>query len=205
MKQNGFHLKGETEMKKIFAIILTASLAFAMAACDKKDTVVQGGPSVDENGNEIAGTAVDGAGKEADIDKLDGQELKEGELKKGVESKGKIAGYNVSIDKAKIVETDDQKVLVVSMSFKNNSSKPMSFDGIISVDVMQNQKEMLPTVVTGLDGINILSGTEVIEPGKSTTIQKTFTLFDEETPVYVYAYKYGEADGDNLAKIFNLK
>lgn len=192
-------------MKKIFAVILTASLAFAMAACDKKDTVVQGGPQLDESGNEIAGTAIDGAGKEADMDKLDGQYLAEGELKKGVESKGKIAGYNVSIEDAKVIQTDEQKVLVLSFKFKNNSSKAMAFDGMISVDVMQNQKEMLPTVVTGLDGLNVLSGTELIEPGKSTTVQKTFTVFDEETPVYVYAYKYGEADGESLAKMFNLK
>lgn len=192
-------------MKKLFAVIIMASLAFAMTACNNKDTVTQGGAVVDESGKEIAGTAIDGAGKEANMSKLEGVTLSEGYKEEGVESEGKIAGYGVSIEDAKVIETEEQKVLVLSFKFKNNASKPMAFDNIISVDVMQNQKEMFPTVVTGLEGLNVLSGVEQIESGDTTTVQKTFTILDEETPVHVYAYKYGEAAGDSLAKTFNLK
>ena len=63
----------------------------------------------------------------------------------------------------------------------------------------------MPTVITNMEGINILSGVEAIESGKSTTVQKTYILSDDTTPVEVRAYKYAESSGDSLNAVFNLK
>ena len=100
---------------------------------------------------------------------------------------------------------DDTKILVVSFGFKNLNTSDVAFDNLISVDVTQKGVSLMPTVIMGVEGINVLSGVELMPKGKETTVQKTFVLSDEETPVDVTVYKYGEAGGTTLMKAFNLK
>lgn len=197
-------------MKKIFALILTAVLAFSVTGCGNKNTddnsaeVVQGGASVDENGNAIAGTAIDGAGKEVDMKKVDGVELNSVKSE-DVASEDTIGGCNVAIEDAKLVDTENGKVLVVSFGFKNKTSAAVAFDNLMTVEVTQGDADVKASVITGYDGINILSGVELIDSGKSTTVQKAYTLTDTETPVQIMVYKYAEPDGDRVMKMFNLK
>ncbi len=194
-------------MKKILAIFAAMTLVLSMAACGNDDagkSVTQGSAVVDDKGNEIKGTAIDGAGKEVDMDKLDGVELEEDDNAEN-NDEGIIAKHEVSIEDAKVIENDGSKILVVTFEYKNNSSGGLAFDNIISVDVSQNDAAVMPTVVTNVDGINILSGVEVIDPGKETTVQKTYLLTDEESPVTVLAYKFGEPTNGSVIKTFNLK
>lgn len=197
-------------MKKIFAMLLTAALILSMTGCGSKNTddnltqTSQGGASVDENGNAIAGTTIDGAGKEVDMKKVEGVELNSIKAE-GVESDGAVGAYNVSIESAKLVDTENGKVLVVSFGFKNKSSEAVAFDNVMSVDALQGDTEAKASVITGYDGINILSAVELIESGKSTTVQKAYTLTDTETPVEIMVYKYAQPDGDKVVKTFNLK
>jgi hypothetical protein len=118
---------------------------------------------------------------------------------------GTIAGLKVGIGDAKVMQTEQSKIFVVTFDFKNTTGSPLAFDNIISVDVTQNGSKLMPTVITNMEGINILSGVEAIESGKSTTVQKTYILSDDTTPVEVTAYKYAEASGDSLNAVFNLK
>lgn len=197
-------------MKKIFAILLTAALAFSVTGCGNKNTddnftqTSQGGASVDENGNAIAGTTIDGAGKEVDMKKVDGVELNSIKAE-GVESEGAVGAYNVSIESAKLVDVENGKVLIVSFGFKNKSSEAVAFDNVMSVDALQGDTAVNASVITGYDGINILSAVELIESGKSTTVQKAYTLTDTETPVEIMVYKYAQPGGDKVVKTFNLK
>lgn len=193
-------------MKKIIGIILTFSLALMITACGKADKPSQGGASLDDKGNEIAGTTIDGAGKEVDMDKVEGVELESIDPNnEKVKDEGRIGNMQVSIEDAKVMTQDDTKILVVSFGFKNLNTSDVAFDNLISVDVTQKGVSLMPTVIMGVEGINVLSGVELMPKGKETTVQKTFVLSDEETPVDVTVYKYGEAGGTTLMKAFNLK
>lgn len=197
---------GKKDMKKLLAIIAAMSLVLAMTACGNTDagtSVTQGGAAVDADGNEIKGSTIDGAGKEVDMDKLEGQTLA---IDENVDRKpkGDIGNYYVSIDEAKVVETEESKILVVAFTYENNSSEPAAFSNVFSVETTQNQAKVMPGVVN-LDGINVLSGVEIIDPGQKTKVQKTYFLTDEENPVEVMVYKYGESTGDAVKKIFKLK
>ena len=193
-------------MKKILAIIAAMSLVLSMAACGTNDagrSVTQGGAAVDAEGNEIKGTTIDGAGKEVDMDKIDGEALKIDE-NAGGQPEGDIGSYYVSVDEAKVLKAEESKILVVSFTYENNSSEPAAFSNVFSVEVTQSAGKMMPTVVNK-DGINVLSGVEIIDPGKKTKVQKTYLITDEETPVDVMVYKYGEPSGDVINKTFKLK
>lgn len=193
-------------MKKFIGIILTFSLALMITACGKADKPSQGGASLDDKGNEIAGTTIDGAGKEVDMDKVEGVELESIDPNnEKVKDEGRIGNMQVSIEDAKVMTQDDTKILVVSFGFKNLNTSDVAFDNLISVDVTQKGVSLMPTVIMGVEGINVLSGVELMPKGKETTVQKTFVLSDEGTPVDVTVYKYGEAGGTTLMKAFNLK
>ncbi len=194
-------------MKKILAILAAASLVLTMTACggngDAGSSVTQGGAAVDEKGNEIPGTTIDGAGKEVDMSKLDGVTLKE-DKEANRTSEGELGSYNVSIDDAKVIEAGEGKVLVVAFTYKNESSEPAAFANVFTVETTQNGSKLGPCVIN-MEGINVLSGVEIIDSGKTTKVQKTYVITDEETPVEVLVYKYGEPAGDNISKVFNLK
>ncbi|MDD6564675.1 MAG: DUF5067 domain-containing protein [Clostridiales bacterium] len=207
-------------MKKFIAIFAVAALMLSVSACGKKDNTnnsVDGTPNteavsdtsdgsaaVDDDGNEIKGTAVVGAGDEVDMKKVEGDKVK-AEKRDDKPVSGTIAGLKVGIGDAKVMQTEQSKIFVVTFDFKNTTGSPLAFDNIISVDVTQNGSKLMPTVITNMEGINILSGVEAIESGKSTTVQKTYILSDDTTPVEVTAYKYAEASGDSLNAVFNLK
>lgn len=194
-------------MKKLLAIIAAMSLVLAMTACgenvDVGSSVTQGGAAVDEKGNEIPGTTIDGAGKEVDMNKVDGKTL-ESSPETATTSKGEIGASYVSIDSAKLVETEDSKILVVSFTYENNSSEAAAFSNRFTVDVTQQDIKMMPAVVN-MEGINVLSGVEVIDPGQKTKVQKTYFVTDEETPVNVFVQKYGMPEDGQVQKTFNLK
>lgn len=203
-------------MKKFIAIFAVVALMLSASACGKKNkpdnsaapTSVSdtrdGSAAVDDDGNEIKGTAVVGAGDEVDMKKVEGDKVK-AEKRDDKPVSGTIAGLKVGIGDAKVMQTEQSKIFVVTFDFKNTTGSPLAFDNIISVDVTQNGSKLMPTVITNMEGINILSGVEAIESGKSTTVQKTYILSDDTTPVEVTAYKYAEASGDSLNAVFNLK
>lgn len=193
-------------MKKLLAILAAASLVLTMTACgnsgDAGSSVTQGGAAVDEKGNEIPGTTIDGAGKEVDMKKVDGKTLNSDTSDRL--SKGDIGANHVSIDSAKLVETEDSKILVVSFTYENNSTEAAAFSNRFTVNATQNETKMMPAVVN-MEGINVLSGVEVIDPGKKTRVQKTYFVTDEETPVTVMVQKYGLPEDGQVEKVFLLK
>ena len=203
-------------MKKFIAIFAVVALMLSASACGKKNKpdnstapksvsdTSDGSAAVDDDGNEIKGTAVVGAGDEVDMKKVEGDKVK-AEKKDNEPVSGTIAGLKVGIGDAKVMQTEQSKIFVVTFDFKNTTGSPLAFDNIISVDVTQNGSKLMPTVITNMEGINILSGVEAIESGKSTTVQKTYILSDDTTPVEVRAYKYAESSGDSLNAVFNLK
>lgn len=195
-------------MKKFSVLLLVAVLMMSVASCGKKDsgiTDTSGAATPTAETTQTAeasgGDIIEGAGKEVDMDKIEGKKLESTADETG---QGKISSFDVSIDDAKLMDYEGGKILIVSFSFKNNTSSATSFDGFMSVDVTQDGKNLRPAVITGVEGLNINSSFEQIEAGAKTNVQKTYIVSDETTPVDVVVYKYGEPDGDMLTKSFNL-
>lgn len=192
-------------MKKFLAIIAAMTLVLSMSACGNDDNLPsQGGAAVDDEGNEIIGTSIDGAIDEVDMDKVEGTKLK---LDKDAssESKATIAGLDVSVGEAKLMDYEDSKLLVLTFKFKNKTSQPVSFDTAVDVDVTQNDKEIRTTLTNNIEGINVRSGIETVASGKSAVIQKTYPITDTDAPVTVVAYKCNEPSSDGITAVFNLK
>ncbi len=212
-------------MKKLLAVFLVAALSLALTSCGKKTSDISSDikPSLteegefvhadgetsailDADGNEIPGTSADNAGKEVDMAKVNGKTLAvvENETNDSP-AKGTISNFDVSINDAKIIESDGAKAVIISYTFKNNTSNPMSFDGIMATEVTQSGISLTPTVVTGIEGINIHSAYEPIGAGDKTTLQKAFLVTDTDTAIDVVVYKYAEPDGAQIAKSFKLQ
>lgn len=208
-------------MKKGLILLMAAAMSLSIAACGNKDDGNSNGSasetqstateSVDNTENTpaptpVQGTAIEGAGDEVDMKKVDGTELDGTDAEDATLSdSAKIGNFDVAIKDAKVIDYEDNKILVVSIDFKNGNSTPMSFNGIMSVDATQNGSELRPAVVVDVDGININSTIEEIPSGKTTTVQKTYVLNDESSDVNILVYKYGEPGGDAITKSFKLK
>lgn len=188
-------------MKKLLALALASVLALSMAGCGEKNDIVDSPGQVDENGNVIAGTAIEGAGKEVDLDAVEGDALTVADS--DAESKAKFEDYDVSIDDAKVFEFEGQKKVAVTFTFKNRGDEPVSFDNVMVVDTKQGETELVGgKVVMGVPGINILSAVEMIEKGTETTVQKTYDVLNDE-PITVVVFEY---NGDTaVSKTFNVK
>ncbi len=189
-------------MKKFLALLLVSIMAMSISGCGKDDTTQDTG-LVDENGNVIAGTTIEGAGKEVNLDAVEGDTLEVAES--DAEDKATFSNYVVSIDEAKVIDYNDQKNMVVTFTFKNKDKESVAFDNVMVADVYQGDRTLIGNVVQGVEGINILSAVERIEKGDTTTVQKVFKLIDEETPVRVVVYEYNNMGANFIAKTFNLK
>lgn len=190
-------------MKKFLAIFLASAMALSIAGCGKDEIPSQGTGALDENGEVRAGTTIDGAGAEVDLAKLPGDALSS--VEGDINSKDTLGDYTVSIDDAKIFDNNGDKVFVVTFTFKNKSDAPVAFDNVMVPEVAQGGNEIMPVVVTDVEGINILSAAEIIQKGAETTVQKTYKLTDTETAVDVLVYEYGKSAEGMVAKTFNLK
>lgn len=195
-------------MKKSIALMLSAIMMLAIAGCSNKknDTAGNSAPESTQTqtqNNDVAGTALENASKEVDMDKVNGKELADTEVDDADEAV--IGGYEVAIEDAKVIDYNEEKVLILSFDFDNNTPSPIAFDGAMTVDVFQNESKLRGTVVTGIEGVNINSAFETVKSGDDITLQKAYVIEDETTPVNVSVYKYGESDGATVTKTFNLQ
>ena len=195
-------------MKKILTKMQAKKLVASMASCGKDKSVSQGGGIQDENGNVIQGTTIDGAIDEVDMDKIDG-EIAQKQEDTNENTKATIADLDVKMGDAKIMTIDNHKVIILSFDYKNKTDEPTSFDANITVEVTQEaQKLTAPvdlSVLNNIEGLNIRSSIETVDKGKSATVQKAYVLRDDQTPVTVNVYKYGEPSGEGIYKTFAVK
>lgn len=195
-------------MKKFLTIMMAMMLVASMASCGKDKSVSQGGGMQDENGNVIQGTTIDGAIDEVDMDKVDG-EIAQKQEDTNENTKATIANLDVKMGDAKIMTIDDHKVIILSFDYKNKTGEPTAFDNNLTVEVTQNSQKLTApvdlSVLNNIDGLNVRSSIETVDKGKSATVQKAYVLRDDETPVTVNVYKYGEPSGEGIYKTFAVK
>jgi hypothetical protein len=192
-------------MKKGIALMISAIMALAIAGCSNKKNDTTQTPASDNAPaatEETIGTALENASKEVDMDKIDGKELNDVDTEN---DEAVLGRYEVSVDEAKVIDYNGEKVVIVSFDFENNTSDQIAFDGAMSVKVTQNDSELRGTVVTGVKGVNINSSFEPVKSGRDITLQRAYVIEDETAPINVAVYKYGEEGGAAATKTFNLQ
>ena len=193
-------------MKKIISVLTAASLLMALAACGK----TQNKPATEkatETASESA-VAVDVSElKNTDISAIEGDALPAVENENSeTKPEADIDYFHVVIDDAKIVESVDGKAIIIELEFTNNTSNPLSYDGIMDESVTQNGADLRgTTILKAIDGYNPLSATEQIGPGQTGRVQKVYALNDEENDVSVTVFRYAERERGQVAKTFKLK
>ena len=202
------------ELKKGLLILMAAMLTLSMASCggDKNDSdntvsTEVSTQAADNATEEPAATLdVDNAADQVDMGKVEGTKLEDTTSEdSSLSASGEIGSFEVSIEDAKVIDYEGNKVIAISYKFKNNTSEPRSFDSMMTTDVTQNGSELPPIVVTGVEGLNTNSAMTQVESGDSVTLQKTFILRDEASDVNVVVHKYEEPQGASVSKAFKLQ
>lgn len=201
--------------KRSLAIIMAALLSLSLASCGGKvaDNADNGATpdaaateSVYETDKDgvVVGTKQDGAVEEVNMDKVKGEKLKETTpYDETLKSSGELGGLKTSIDDAKLIDTVDGKAVVVSFTFKNDTSQPVSFNGMFDVLVTENNAKFSPLAAVGVEGINVNAASELIESGKTATVQKTYA-YSGEKKMNVTVQIYGQKTGEMIGKAFEF-
>lgn len=206
-------------MKKGLLLLMAAIVSMSLVSCGNKTndsadgtqsseattSATQGTESTQESTTPVPGTSIENASDEVDMSKIDGTELSDTTPEdSSLSDSAKIGNFDVSIEDAKVIDYEDNKVVVVSFKFKNGNSTPMAFSGIMSVEATQNGSELRSVFVSDVEGVNLNSTIQEVESGKTTTVQKAYLLSDETSDVNIRVYMYGEPGGDSVAKAFKL-
>ena len=187
--------------KKLIIAALAAVFALSAAGCAQKA----------DNGDSQNGAARTETPQEdnvsysenVDMDKVDGTEASSSSDKD--EFDGKLTKANITIEDAKVIDYEDEKVAVISFKYKNTADEKQQFTSSLRARAYQNGAELRPVVVNGVEGIDLMSQTEYVDPGKTITVQQTYRLEDEsEMTVEVEDFVGGESIADPLVKVFTF-
>lgn len=199
-------------MKKGFIAALALIMALSFAGCGNKKNTANSSKSTDTPTEEkTVQQQLDDFGKDAsynaDMKKVDGKELKEEKTENSAPTENTIGSYDVSVDDAKVIDYDGNKVVLVSFGFKNNSDSEVNFSGVTVVDAEQNGSSLAPTVVNNVEGFDSTTLAQNIGKGKKITVQRAYRLSDEENPVTisVRAFDSNAQGKESVSKTFNVK
>ena len=149
------------KIRKITALLLAMLMtAAALAGCGGNG----GGNSENKDTADIAKT--DGVLLNSDTD--------------AEETHMETDDVEVSIGDAKLINYEGSDVVVVEYTFKNNSDTDKSFTGVVRADGYQDDVTLTPTVVTGVDGVDMMTLSQNIGKGHQITVHKAYRLKSEE-------------------------
>lgn len=195
-------------MKNII-VSATALMAVVMmfSGCGKKDD--KKSSIVDNEPNSVQ-EQLDNYGKDASenisMDKVEGSELEEAENEGEVQTEGKIGNYEVSIAQAKVIDYEEDKILLVLFDFENKGKSDINFAGALKVEATQNGGKIPPAMVNGVEGVDVSALAQNVKKGEKIQVQKVYKLMDEESPVTVSVRAFDvENNPGTIEKTFNLK
>lgn len=197
-------------MKKSLIIAAALILALSVTGCGNKNAGTgqnganQVGDASSAYGNgETAAPLSDIASENVDMSAVNGDAAKSSSDKKDYD--GSLGKYDVSIEEAKKIEYNGDTIAVVSISYKNNSGRPMPFVGALDAVAYQNSEELSRAVVGGYTGIDLLSSAENVEDGDEITIQMAYKLKDSsDITVEVRELYPTDQTSDILKKVFEF-
>lgn len=183
-------------MKKILLITAALAVAISVCGCGKKAKTT-GDPVTDYGVN---------ASENVDMKKIDGTELAAAQSDSGAKSEGSIGKYDVSVESAKVIDYNDEKVVIVSFDFKNNSSSETNFAGAMKVNVEQDGASLRPINLYEVDGYDVASTAEIIQKGDKITVQRAYSLSDESSSVEVSVRAFDSENNEgSVSKTFEIK
>ncbi len=165
-------------MKK--ALIIAAAsmiLALSVAGCGCKNN--NGGAGGKANSQDVE----QNYSKNVDMNKVEGNQASSNTEEDVY--KGKIGDTEVSIGDAKILDYEGEKVAVVSFSFKNNGDEPVSFTSALQVMASQNDNKLPPAIVSDIEGVDMLSISDLVGKGQTINVQKAYKLRTQDTPFVI--------------------
>lgn len=187
-------------MKKYALFAMAVIAAASLTGCGGKssDTPTPAPTAVDD-----INRVFDNADKGVDMDKVDGIKAKTAE---DSNDSGKIGDVEVEIEDAKVITYDGTDVLIVSFEFENKTGRDAAFDGQVKATATQNDGELPPSVVTGVEGVACETLAQIVKNGDEIKVQKAFRLDDTDSPVTVTAIDAQDTESTaSVTKTFNLK
>ncbi len=190
-------------MKKNLTIIAAALILVAsLAGCGNKTT----SSTDNSNNNTDASGAYENAAysEQVDMDKVEGQEIKSDTDSDLYD--GELGNAKLSIGDAKVINYQDEDVVIVSFEYKNTGDADMPFTGAFKVEAYQDDSRLRPTVVDGVEGVEMLAMSENVAKGDEITVQKAYKLRDKSAPVTIEVNEANitENSKEPLTKTFNF-
>ena len=106
--------------------------------------------------------------------------------------KNNAGSYNVELKNAKLAtDVSDDKIVVVTYSFTNNSDSAVAFNTVIDDKAFQDGVE-LGVVWTsyGVDGLDYQTGRREIKPGVTFDVTCAYELNNDSSDVEIELYRY---------------
>lgn len=183
-------------MRKNLFIAAALIFAVSLSGCGKKD---------EKSGDAVTDYGVN-ASENVDMEKVQGDKLEVAESAEGVSDSAEIGNYEVGIDEAKVIDYNDEKVVIVTFDFKNNSSQETNFAGAMKVTIEQEGAALRPVNLNEVDGYDIAAVAEMVKKGDKITVQRAYALSDEETPINVSVSAFHSEMGEgSVSKTFEIK
>lgn len=174
-------------MKKIFALTLTAVIAaVSLTGCGGVNSNSENKDQI--NVSKVSGTSLSSKASEED-------------------SRLVLGTAEVTIGDAKVIESNGDNVAIVEFQFKNNGSEAVPFTALVKADARQADRVLSPTVVDNVDGVDMLSLSEAVEPGHQISVQKAYRLknTDDSISVEVTEIQTGDTEPLQLIKHFSFE
>ena len=177
--------------KKIIASALAMLMTAAMlAGCGGSGGAGKMGSSENKDTVDIA--KVDGTVLSTDADTQDVY--------------AEIGDVEVAIGDAKLVEQNGEEVAVVEFTFKNNGDADTNFAGVVRAEAYQEGAQLVPTVISGVDGIDMLTLSQNIGKGHQISVDKAYRLrnHDDAIEVQVTEITNGKTTPQAITKYFSI-
>lgn len=142
------------------------------------------------------------ADKNVDMGKIEGEEIK-GESD---DDKADIGGFDVVVKNAVVTEKDGNNIIVVEFSFKNNTSQPTNFAGVVDVKAFQGSSSLPIAVTYSADGYDSLTQAQEVPYNETIKVQKAYILNNTDEAVQIDVKRADALGGsETISKTFNLK
>ena len=122
------------------------------------------------------------------------------------ETQMEIGDVEVSIGDAKLINYEGEDVVVVEYTLKNNGDAEQNFTGVVHADGYQDDERLTPTVVTGVDGVDMMTLSQNIGKGHRISVQKAFRLKskDEIVEIDVTEITSGKDAPQSITKYYSI-
>lgn len=117
-----------------------------------------------------------------------------------------IGDVEVAIGDAKLIEQNGEEVAVVEFTFKNNGDADANFAGVVRAEAYQEGAQLVPTVISGVDGIDMLTLSQNIGKGHQISVDKAYRLrnHDDVIEVQVTEITSGQTTPQAITKYFSI-